>query len=110
MNQACIIGLEAPLGYDEHTGEPMSRAFAGDDPTTPIIDRAIIHHTATTNDQLDYFSYRNDRSSCPTWYVRPNGDRIELIRPGVKPASTGPEWNCRSWRGRCGMRPVRRTG
>ena len=41
-------------------------------------------------------SYRNDRSSCPTWYVRPNGDRIELIRPGAKPASTGPDWNCRS--------------
>jgi murein DD-endopeptidase MepM/ murein hydrolase activator NlpD len=95
VNPAAVIGLEAPLGYNED-GTPASRALCGDDEVDPIIDRAIIHHTGTTADQLDYFSYQNDRSSCPTWYVRPDGSRIELIRPGHKPASTGPDWNCRS--------------
>jgi murein DD-endopeptidase MepM/ murein hydrolase activator NlpD len=95
VNPAAVIGLEAPLGYNED-GSPASRALCGDDDVSPVIDRAIIHHTGTTADQLDYFSYKNDRSSCPTWYVRPSGERIELIRPGHKPASTGPDWNCRS--------------
>lgn len=95
VNPDAVIGLEAPLGYNED-GSPASRGLCGDDEVDPIIDRAIIHHTGTTSDQLDYFSYANDRSSCPTWYVRPDGSRIELIRPGHKPASTGPDWNCRS--------------
>jgi murein DD-endopeptidase MepM/ murein hydrolase activator NlpD len=95
VNPAASIGLEAPLGYNAD-GTPASRALCGDDEVDPIIDRAIIHHTGTIVDQLDYFSYKNDRSSCPTWYVRPDGERIELIRPGHKPASTGPDWNCRS--------------
>jgi murein DD-endopeptidase MepM/ murein hydrolase activator NlpD len=95
VNPAAVIGLEAPLGYNAD-GSPASRGLCGDDVVDPIIDRAIIHHTGTTVDQLDYFSYANSRSSCPTWYVRPDGSRIELIRPGHKPASTGPDWNCRS--------------
>jgi murein DD-endopeptidase MepM/ murein hydrolase activator NlpD len=95
VNPAAVIGLEAPLGYNAD-GTPASRALCGEDEVDPIIDRAIIHHTGTTADQLDYFSYQNDRSSCPTWYVRPDGSRYELIRPGHKPASTGPDWNCRS--------------
>lgn len=95
VNPAATIGLEAPLGYNKD-GTPASRGLCGEKVVTPIIDRAIIHHTGTTLDQLDYFSYANSRSSCPTWYVRPDGSRYELIRPGHKPASTGPDWNCRS--------------
>ncbi len=95
VNPAAVIGLEAPLGYHDD-GTPSERSLCGEDVVDPLINVAIIHHTGTTVDQLDYFSYDNSRGSCPTWYVRPSGDRIELIRPGIKPASTGPEWNCRS--------------
>ena len=85
-------GLVAPLGDG-------ARGSKGNPPVEVpvIIDRFIIHHTSTPgNDQLDYFSYKNDRSSCPTWYLRTDGSAIELIRPKMKPCSTGPEWNWRS--------------
>jgi len=85
-------GLVAPLGDG-------ARGAKGNPPVAVpvIIDRFIIHHTsAPGNDQLDYFSYKNDRSSCPTWYLRTDGSAIELIRPKMKPCSTGPEWNWRS--------------
>lgn len=90
-------GLKAPLGFNNN-GSPAMRTTKGDPPVavSPIIDRFIIHHTGTAADQLDYFSYRNDRSSCPTFYLRTNGEVFELIRPMQKPASTGPEWNYRS--------------
>jgi peptidoglycan hydrolase-like protein with peptidoglycan-binding domain len=84
-------GLKAPLG-DGLRGEK------GEDhtPVPFIIDREIEHHTGTTVDQLDWFSYRNSRSSCPNWFIRPDGTVFELIRPLNKPALTGPEWNWRS--------------
>ena len=93
-----VIGLEAPLGFADckNPVDRSSRAKKGNETVTPLIDRAIVHHTGTTVDQLTYFSTCNDRSSCPTNYVRPNGDIIETIRPGAKPASTSPEWNYRS--------------
>jgi hypothetical protein len=83
------IGLVSPLGDG-------LRSLKGTTPVDPVIDRFIVHHTATTSDQAAYFSVRNDRSSCPTWYLRTDGDAIEFIRPGMKPASSGPDWNWRS--------------
>lgn len=83
------FGLVAPLGDG-------LRSFKGDVAVTPLIDRVIAHHTGTTVDQLDWFSYKNSRSSCPNWFIRPDGTVFELIRPGRKPALTGPEWNYRS--------------
>ena len=90
-------GLDAPLGYKADGTESL-RNSKGSPPvaTIPLIDRYIIHHTATTADQLDYFSYKNDRSVCPTFYLRNNGDVFEMIRPRRKPAATGPDWNYRS--------------
>lgn len=84
-------GLLAPLGDG-------LRGQKGDPPVTVpvVIDRAIMHHTGTTVDQLDWFSYRNSRSSCPNWFIRPDGTVFEMIPPGRKPALTGPEWNWRS--------------
>lgn len=72
------------------------RTFKGDEPVTARIDRAIEHHCATTVDQLALFSRVNDRDVCPNWYIRTDGTVYELIRPGRKPATTGPEWNYRS--------------
>lgn len=87
------FALDAPMG------KGASRLTKGI-PPLPVpavgIDRFIIHHTATTVDQLDWFSYENARSVCPTWYLRTSGDMIELIRPGLKPAATGADWNYRS--------------
>jgi hypothetical protein len=96
VNPAAVIGLEAPLGFNDD-GTRASRAFCGNNQVVPVINRGIIHHTGTTQDQLAYFSRANDRSSCPNEYVRPDGTRFEMIRPGAKPASTGPLWNCRSF-------------
>jgi len=91
-----VIGLVAPLGDGERVDNNV-------EPGVQIIDRFIIHHTGATNDQLDYFSWKNGGSSCPWLYIRPvqgsdflEAESIELIRPAQKPASTGPEWNWRS--------------
>ena len=54
-----------------------------------VVDRFIIHHTAATGDQLAYFQQRNDRESCPNYYVRSSGEVIELIPPDRRPSSTG---------------------
>lgn len=93
-------GLVAPLGFkDGDFSKPMTRDSKGTPPvpvSPMLIDRYIVHHTATTADQLDYFSYMNDRSSCPTWYMRTDGSVFEMIRPQLKPAATGPSWNYRS--------------
>lgn len=93
-------GLEVPLGFED-CASPTTRASrdtAGSDrhTVTPVIDRFIIHHTGTTNDQLDFLSRCNKRSSAPTFYLRHNGSVFELIRPGAKPSATGAEWNWRS--------------
>lgn len=95
-----VRGLEAPLGFEE-CANPATRATrdtAGTDghAVSPIIDRFVIHHTATTADHLDFFSRCNKRSSAPTFYLRRDGSVIEVIRPGVKPSSTGVDWNWRS--------------
>lgn len=53
------------------------------------IKRLIVHHTATTADQAGFFSTRNSRESCPTFYVRASGEVIEFIEPYRRPSSTG---------------------
>lgn len=98
--ERAVTGLEAPLGFTD-CGSPTARASrdtAGSDrhAVTPVIDRFIIHHTGTTDDQLDFFSRCNKRSSAPTFYLRHDGSVIELIRPGAKPSSSGADWNWRS--------------
>jgi hypothetical protein len=95
-----VRGLEVPLGFVD-CARPTTRAnrdTAGSDrhAVTPVIDRFVIHHTGTTADQLDFFSYCNRRSSAPTFYLRNDGSVFELIRPGVKPSATGADWNWRS--------------
>lgn len=92
-----IIGLEAPLGFQaDGTRAPRNTKGSPPVPTDGTIRYLIAHHTGTTVDQLYYFSTKNDRDSCPSYYFRKNGDVFEMIRPGAKPASTGPEWNYRS--------------
>lgn len=92
-----VVGLEAPLGFQED-GSRAPRNTKGSPPvaTDGVVRYLILHHTGTTVDQLYYFSTKNDRDSCPSYYFRKNGDVFELIRPGAKPASTGKEWNYRS--------------
>jgi hypothetical protein len=98
-----VIGLVAPLGFVD-CANPVERsprtekgARPNQVPTSGIIDRFIIHWTGVTGDQTDYFSYCNDRSSCPTIYIDADARPKEMIRPGAKPAATGSEWNWRSW-------------
>ncbi|HEY5841129.1 MAG TPA: N-acetylmuramoyl-L-alanine amidase [Mycobacterium sp.] len=93
-----IRGLDAPLGFldDGRDALRVSKGINPPVPVIPIIDRYIVHHTGVTEDQLDFFSHKNDRSSCPTWYLRTDGSVIEVIRPRRKPAATGSEWNWRS--------------
>lgn len=98
--ERAMRGLEAPLGFED-CADPVVRARrgrAGAERTevTPVIDRFIIHHTGTTDDQLDFLSRCNRRSSAPTFYLRNDGSVIELIRPGAKPSATGAGWNWRS--------------
>lgn len=83
-----VKALDVPLGYTD-CARPTTRAArdtAGSDrhAVTPVIDRFIIHHTGTTDDQLDFFSRCNRRSSAPTFYLRHDGTVIELIRPSVR--------------------------
>jgi hypothetical protein len=93
-------GLESPLGFTDcanpTTRTPRTTGYKPARPTSGVIDRFIVHHTGTTADQLDFFSYCNSRSSCPTFYLRTDGTVFEMIRPGAKPAATGPDWNWRS--------------
>jgi hypothetical protein len=92
-----VKGLEAPLGF-QADGSRAKRTEKGEEkiPTSGIISYLILHWTGVTPDQLYYFSTKNGRDSCPSYYFRPSGKVFELIRPGVKPASTGSEWNWRS--------------
>lgn len=71
-----IRGWDVPLGQRERT-------------TGSVINRFIIHHTTNTGDESPYFLRRNERSSCPTWYVMSNGDVVEFISPVKRPSSTG---------------------
>jgi hypothetical protein len=92
-------GLNAPLGHvkcEDPSSAYALRDNAGGNPREPVINMYIIHWTGVLNDQMDYFSYCNDRSSCPTWYDRRDGSSTEFIPPQYKPASSGPEYNYRS--------------
>jgi hypothetical protein len=71
-----IRGWNVPLGQRER-------------PSTAVISRFIIHHTTNTGDESPYFKRKNERNSCPTWYVMSNGDVIEFIDPVKRPSSTG---------------------
>jgi hypothetical protein len=90
------FGLEAPLGFQED-GSRAVRTEKGKEktPTTGIISFLGLHWTGVTPDQLYYFSTKNDRDVCPSYYTRTSGKTFEMIRPGFKPATTGPEWNWR---------------
>lgn len=90
-------GLEAPLGFDD-CEEPVNRAsrsLAGELEVDAVIDTYGIHWTGTMVDQMDWFSYCNSRSSCPTMYMRRDGSQSEMVRPGAKAATAGPDWNWR---------------
>lgn len=84
------FGLLAPLGGGLRTLKGTTTVVAN-------IDIFALHRTGNDGDELDWFSYKNSRGSCPNWYIRKNGQVIELIRPMYKPALTGPEWNYRTW-------------
>jgi len=71
-----VQGWNVPLGQRERT-------------TGSVINRFIIHHTTNTGDESPYFKRKNERSSCPTWYVTATGDVIEFINPVKRPSSTG---------------------
>lgn len=90
------FGLEAPLGFTAD-GLRADRNTKGEKkvPTTGIISYLGLHWTGVLPDQLYYFSTLNDRDVCPSYYFRTSGKAFELIRPGAKPATTGPEWNWR---------------
>jgi hypothetical protein len=92
-------GLEAPLGFTDCANpvERASRDNAGGVEVDAVIDTYIIHWTGTMVDQMDWFSYCNSRTVCPTMYMRRDGSQSEMIRPGAKPAATGPDWNWRSF-------------
>lgn len=73
---AAVAGWNVPLGQRDRS-------------TTSVINRFIIHHTTNTGDESPYFKRKNERSSCPTWYVTSEGEVIEFIDPGKRPSSTG---------------------
>ena len=58
-----------------------------------VIKALAIHHTGTTNDNLNYFKQPGN-GSVPTWYTRPNGDIFEMTRPGLRPVTTA---NSNNW-------------
>lgn len=90
-------GLEAPLGFQaDGSRAPRTSKGAPPQPTSGVTSLLILHWTGVLPDQLYYFSTKNDRDSCPSYYIRTSGKVFELIRPGAKPASTGSEWNWRS--------------
>lgn len=76
MYPRAVRGWNVPLGQRERT-------------TGSVINRFIIHHTTNTGDESPYFKRKNERSSCPTWYVTSSGDVIEFIDPVKRPSSTG---------------------
>lgn len=79
---AALRGWNVPLSSDRPVGQ--------------AVDRLIIHHQGSTNDDEEYFKTKNSRGSCPTWQVKKDGTVVELISPDKKPSSTG-EWNSRSY-------------
>jgi hypothetical protein len=97
-----FLGLEAPLGFTDckNPVERSSRNLAGTLEVDGVIDTYVIHYTDTGTDDAaatDWHSYCNSRSSCPTTQMNRDGAQTEFIRPGAKPAATGPDWNWRSF-------------
>lgn len=58
-------------------------------PAGIVVNRVIVHHTATTADQEEYFKSENTRVSCPSWNVTAAADVIGFIPIWLKPSSTG---------------------
>lgn len=81
-----VRGWTVPLGFRLNDAKDawIPNTRAGGKITT-----AINHHTTNPGDEEPYFKTKNSRSSCPTWYVKASGEAIEMIRPGLKPSSTG---------------------
>ena len=77
------IGLVAPL--------TLPRGEKGIPPVKVEnkIDLVQEHHTGVLEDQLAWFSTDNSRGSCPNWFIRPNGDVFELIRPPAQACTPG---------------------
>jgi uncharacterized protein YbjQ (UPF0145 family) len=97
-----FLGLEAPLGFKDCANpvERASRSDAGGIPVDAVIDTYVIHWTDTGTDDAaatNWHSYCNSRSSCPTTQMNRDGAQTEFIRPGAKPAASGPDWNWRSF-------------
>jgi hypothetical protein len=96
-----VVGLEAPLGFVgcNVNGLRASRKTKGTPavPTTGVISLYIIHWAWPAGDDTRFFSTCNSSGSCPTQYINAEAKSLEFIRPGAKPASTGSEWNWRSW-------------
>lgn len=98
-----IIALEAPLGFTncQNPVERASRKVKGSGasavPTSGVIDRLIVHWAWPPGDDTTLFSTCNSGGSCPTQYIFTDATSREFIRPGAKPASTGKDWNWRSW-------------
>lgn len=86
-----VIGLDAPLG-----NAPRGTKGKPPVPAPVIIDQFHLHRTGSSGDDGAWFSTDNDRSSCPHLHILQNGRTREFIRPSMKPALTGPDWN---WRG-----------
>jgi hypothetical protein len=96
------LAVEAPLGFKDckNPVERASRSDAGGIPMDAVIDTYIIHWTDTGDDDAaaaDWHSYCNSRSSCPTMQMDRDAFQTEFIRPGAKPAASGPDWNWRSF-------------
>lgn len=91
-----IKGLEAPLGFQaDGTRAPRTSKGNPPVPTTGVISYLGLHWTGVLPRQLYYFSTKNDRDVCPSYYFDDQARVYEMIRPGAKPATTGPEWNWR---------------
>lgn len=87
-----VIGLRAPLG-------DAPRGTKGNPPVSApkVIDQLHLHRTGTDGDDGAWFSRANDRSSCPHLHILQSGRTREFIRPSMKPALTGPDWNYRGF-------------
>lgn len=96
-----IIGLEAPLGFEncDVNGNRASRKTKGNPPVavSGVVDRFILHWAWPPGDDTTLFSQCNSGGSAPSIYVFTDATPREFIRFGAKPASTGKDWNWRSW-------------
>jgi hypothetical protein len=97
------VWLDAPLGHsdcEDPSSDYASRNLAGTLEVDGVIDTYVIHWTDTGTDDeaaANWHSYCNSRSSAPTTQINRDGRQTQFIRPGAKPAATGPDWNWRSF-------------